>query len=66
MGVIGGSLLLFLEEEDAFWMMVSLIEDILPPAYYTETLIGLQADQRVLRQLVGRYSFSINRLRISR
>ncbi|XP_065183690.1 small G protein signaling modulator 3-like isoform X2 [Sycon ciliatum] len=51
-GMIIASLLLILDEETTFWMMVKLIEDILPPEYYGVTLIGAQTDQRVLRQLV--------------
>ncbi|GFR68912.1 LOW QUALITY PROTEIN: small G protein signaling modulator 3-like protein [Elysia marginata] len=52
---IGASLLLFMEEEDTFWMMCAIIEDLLPASYYSSTLIGIQADQRVLRQLVISY-----------
>lgn len=51
-GMIAASLLLFLEEEDTYWMMCAIIEDILPASYYSSTLIGIQADQRVLRQLL--------------
>lgn len=51
-GMIAASLLLFLEEEDTYWMMCAIIEDILPASYYSNTLIGIQADQRVLRQLL--------------
>ncbi|XP_041363349.1 small G protein signaling modulator 3-like isoform X2 [Gigantopelta aegis] len=54
-GVIAASLLLFLEEEDTYWMMCAIIEDLLPASYYSNTLIGIQADQRVLRQLVISY-----------
>ncbi|KAL5018571.1 hypothetical protein ScPMuIL_004293 [Solemya velum] len=54
-GVIAASLLLFLEEEDAFWMICTIIEDLLPASYYSSTLIGIQADQRVLRQLIISY-----------
>uniref|UniRef100_A0A0B7AAI0 Small G protein signaling modulator 3 n=1 Tax=Arion vulgaris TaxID=1028688 RepID=A0A0B7AAI0_9EUPU len=54
-GVIAASLLLFMEEEDTFWMMCAIIEDLLPASYYSSTLIGIQADQRVLRQLVISY-----------
>ncbi|XP_046560313.1 small G protein signaling modulator 3 homolog isoform X3 [Haliotis rubra] len=54
-GVIAASLLLFLEEEDTFWMMCAIIEDLLPASYYSSTLIGIQADQRVLRQLLISY-----------
>ncbi|CAH1795420.1 unnamed protein product [Owenia fusiformis] len=51
-GVIAASLLLFMEEEDCFWMMCAIIEDLLPASYYSSTLLGIQADQRVLRQLI--------------
>ncbi|XP_052825542.1 small G protein signaling modulator 3 homolog isoform X2 [Octopus bimaculoides] len=51
-GMIAASLLLFMEEEDTFWMLCSIIEDLLPASYYSSTLIGIQADQRVLRQLL--------------
>lgn len=55
MGTIAATLLLFVEEEDAFWLMCSIIEDILPASYYSHTLIGVQADMKVLRQLVQTY-----------
>ncbi|XP_060572376.1 small G protein signaling modulator 3 homolog [Ruditapes philippinarum] len=54
-GVIAASLLLFMEEEDTFWMMCAIIEDLLPASYYSSTLLGIQADQRVLRQLITSY-----------
>ncbi|XP_033125705.1 small G protein signaling modulator 3 homolog isoform X2 [Anneissia japonica] len=54
-GVMAASLLLFLEEEDAFWMMCAIIEDLVPASYYSTTLLGVQADQRVLRQLLVSY-----------
>ncbi|KAH6943412.1 hypothetical protein HPB50_021344 [Hyalomma asiaticum] len=50
--MIAASLLLFLEEEDAFWMLCTIVEDLLPASYYSSTLAGVQADQRVLRALV--------------
>ncbi|CAD6190513.1 unnamed protein product [Caenorhabditis auriculariae] len=52
MGVIVASLLLYCSEETTFWMMTALIEDILPPNYYSQTLLGLQADERVARHLM--------------
>ena len=67
MGTIAATLLLFVEEEDAFWLMCSIIEDILPASYYSHTLIGVQADMKVLRQLVQTYlpeieqQFKVNR-----
>ncbi|CAM4364171.1 unnamed protein product [Leuciscus chuanchicus] len=54
-GMVVSCLLLFLEEEDALWMMCALIEDILPPSYFSSTLLGVQTDQRVLRQLIVQY-----------
>ncbi|XP_017773688.1 PREDICTED: small G protein signaling modulator 3 homolog [Nicrophorus vespilloides] len=54
-GMIAASLLLLLEEEDTFWIMVTIVEDLLPASYYSSTLIGIQADQRVLRTLIGSY-----------
>lgn len=40
-GMIAASLLLLLEEEDAFWIMVTIVEDILPASYYSSTLLGM-------------------------
>uniref|UniRef100_T1J9C7 RUN and TBC1 domain-containing protein 3 n=1 Tax=Strigamia maritima TaxID=126957 RepID=T1J9C7_STRMM len=54
-GMIAASLLLFLEEEETFWMMCTIVEDLLPASYYNNTLIGVQADQKVLRQLLCSY-----------
>uniref|UniRef100_A0A1I7XTQ8 PH domain-containing protein n=1 Tax=Heterorhabditis bacteriophora TaxID=37862 RepID=A0A1I7XTQ8_HETBA len=45
--------LLYLEEEYAFWFMVTCVESLQPEGYYTSTLIGAVADQKVLRDLVG-------------
>jgi len=44
--------LLFMSEEDAFWCMVAIIEVIMPPDYYGNTLKASQADQRVFRELL--------------
>ncbi|XP_052274316.1 TBC1 domain family member 2B-like isoform X2 [Dreissena polymorpha] len=44
--------LLFLNEEDAFWCLVAIVEHILPPEYFSTTLMAAQADQRVLKDLV--------------
>ncbi|KAK2557092.1 Small G protein signaling modulator 3 [Acropora cervicornis] len=52
---IVASLLLFVEEEDTFWLMCTIVEDLVPTSYYSNTLIGVQADQRVLRQLIVSY-----------
>ncbi|XP_055609393.1 small G protein signaling modulator 3 homolog [Uranotaenia lowii] len=54
-GVIAASLLLLQEEEDAFWMMATIVEDLLPASYYSSTLLGIQADQKVMQTLIGNY-----------
>ncbi|XP_071955359.1 TBC1 domain family member 2B-like [Antedon mediterranea] len=45
--------LLYLNEEDAFWCMIAIIEYIMPPDYYSKTLIGSQTDQRVFKELLS-------------
>ncbi|TKY86622.1 hypothetical protein EX895_004261 [Sporisorium graminicola] len=42
-------------EEEAFWVLVCLIEKILPSEYYTSHLLVSQADQRVLIELVAEH-----------
>lgn len=59
-GVIAASLLLFLEEEDSFWMMATIVEDLLPASYYSSTLLGIQADQRVMQTLIGNYLVAVD------
>lgn len=59
-GVIIASLLLLLEEEDAFWLMATIVEDLLPASYYSSTLLGVQADQRVLQTLISNYLSGID------
>lgn len=39
-------------EEEAFWVLVCIIEKILPREYYTSHLLVSQADQRVLLDLI--------------
>ncbi|KAK5965142.1 Small G protein signaling modulator 3 protein, partial [Trichostrongylus colubriformis] len=62
MGVIVAVLLLFCSEETTFWMMTALIEDILPPNYYSQTLLGVQADERVTRHLMKSHVPDLNHL----
>jgi small G protein signaling modulator 3 len=62
MGVICATLLLLFEEEDAFWMMCSIVEDLLPGQYYSVSLFGVQVDIRVFRYLIQQYLPNIHRL----
>uniref|UniRef100_A0A8C0D340 Small G protein signaling modulator 3 n=1 Tax=Balaenoptera musculus TaxID=9771 RepID=A0A8C0D340_BALMU len=61
-GMVAACLLLFLEEEDAFWMMCAIIEDLLPASYFSTTLLGVQTDQRLLRHLIVQYLPRLDRL----
>jgi hypothetical protein len=40
-------------EEQAFWVLDALINEILPPDYYAGGLLGVHADQRVLAHLIS-------------
>ncbi|KAK2744846.1 hypothetical protein FQN57_004170 [Myotisia sp. PD_48] len=54
MNLITGSLLLIMPTaEDAFWILASIIENILPAHYYDHGLVASRADQQVLRQYVA-------------
>ena len=41
MGMIVASLLLFMDEEEVFWLTATIIEDLLPASYYSSTLLGM-------------------------
>ncbi|XP_053573254.1 TBC1 domain family member 2B isoform X2 [Bombina bombina] len=45
--------LLYLDQEDAFWCLVTIIEVFMPRDYYTKTLLGSQVDQRVFKDLMS-------------
>ncbi|XP_044294732.1 TBC1 domain family member 2B isoform X2 [Varanus komodoensis] len=45
--------LLYLEQEDAFWCLVTIVEAFMPRDYYTKTLLGSQVDQRVFKDLMA-------------
>lgn len=54
MNLIAASLLLIMPTaEDAFWILTSMIEMILPQHYYDHGLLASRADQVVLRQYIS-------------
>lgn len=54
MNLITACLLLIMPTaEDAFWVLASIIENILPRGYYDHHLLASRADQQVLRQYVS-------------
>uniref|UniRef100_A0AC35U4F2 RUN and TBC1 domain-containing protein 3 n=1 Tax=Rhabditophanes sp. KR3021 TaxID=114890 RepID=A0AC35U4F2_9BILA len=52
-GMVVANILLICPEEYTFWIMNSILDDILPSNYYAHSLIGLQTDQRVIQHLVN-------------
>jgi hypothetical protein len=46
-------LLLHMCEEQAFWAFCALIEDVLPPDYFTPSLIGGRVDQQVFQSCIA-------------
>lgn len=52
MGVVATTLMLVCGEEMSFWIMCALIEDILPPSFYSHSLLGVQADEKVIKHLM--------------
>lgn len=53
MNYICALLLFHMSEEQAFWVMAALIEDILPANYYTPSLLGGRVDQQVFQSCVA-------------
>lgn len=49
---IAGILLLFMEEEKAFWTLVTIIHDYLPENMYDVTMEGSNVDQEVLMSFI--------------
>jgi len=53
MSFVAATLLMYQEEEPAFWTLCSLLEDILPEDYFSARMCGLRADLRVLERLMA-------------
>uniref|UniRef100_A0A6B2L3I3 Rab-GAP TBC domain-containing protein n=1 Tax=Arcella intermedia TaxID=1963864 RepID=A0A6B2L3I3_9EUKA len=51
MNIVTGSLLLFLEEEEAFYVLVSIISKV--PEYYVRELLGSTVDTRIFNDLIA-------------
>ncbi|KAI9316985.1 rab-GTPase-TBC domain-containing protein [Dichotomocladium elegans] len=50
---IVGMLLLFMSEEEAFWTLVAIVQNILPAGVYDVTMEGSNIDQTVLMMLIS-------------
>ena len=60
MNFIVATLLECCDEESAFWILCSLVEDMLPENYYTRNMIGVRVDMMVLNSLVLRHLPSLH------
>ncbi|KAI5100645.1 TBC1 domain family member 2A [Silurus meridionalis] len=47
------ALLVLQSEEEAFWCLVAIVQFLMPKDYYTKTLLGSQADQRVFKDFMA-------------
>ncbi len=54
MNIVCALLLLYMPEENVFWMMVAICEELVPE-YYNEELFGSLVDQQIFEVLVGKY-----------
>jgi len=52
MNFVTAVLLLFMEEEEALWHLMSLVEDLLPPKYYTPCMQGLMIDAQTFSRIL--------------
>lgn len=47
-----GMMLIFMQEEDAFWLLITIVERLLPEDYYTKNMVGTYVDQYVLAHII--------------
>jgi Rab-GTPase-TBC domain len=59
---VGGMLLLFLDEENAFWLLVTIVETLLPKDYYSKSMVGAYTDQYVLAHMIKQFFPKIHQL----
>jgi hypothetical protein len=52
---IAGMMLIFMSEEEAFWLLLTVVEKLLPPDYYTKSMVGTYVDQFVLAHIIKKY-----------
>lgn len=58
---IAGTLLLFLEEEDAFWLFATMMDKLLPQDMYGRHMTDANADQLVIKHIIKQQFHDIDR-----
>lgn len=50
--LVASFMCLYMREEDCYYMTCALVDNVLPPDYYTQRLLGMHVDQRIILRLV--------------
>ena len=56
-----GMMLIFMQEEDVFWLLITVVERLLPEDYYTKNMVGTYVDQYVLAHIIKKCLPRVNR-----
>lgn len=54
-------MLIFMSEEESFWLLITVVEKLLPPDYYTKSMVGTYVDQFVLAHIIKKYLPNIHK-----
>lgn len=57
---VAGMMLIFMSEEESFWLLITVVEKLLPADYYTASMVGTYVDQFVLAHIIKKYLPRIN------
>ncbi len=52
---LAGTMLLYLDEEDAFWLFVTVVDTLLPEDYFSKSMVGMYVDQMVFSRIIQEY-----------
>ena len=50
---LAGTMLLYMAEEDSFWLFVTALDTLLPRDYFTKSMVGVYCDQVVLSHMIS-------------